>query len=144
MAKHLKINNPKELDAVHDLIHDCYFDVDDVAFDASSSVLSFRFRRVATRGKYGWKAFISTSKMSPAIECYLRFHHVESYSIKDTQKVGTYDFDVLAYDPSTKCIAVRTNVPIDIRIFVRDFEISVEVTDNLFEQTNASGTVCRS
>jgi hypothetical protein len=135
MAKNLKINNPKELRAVNDLIHDCYFDVDDIEFEASTSVLSFRFRRVVTQGKNWWKDFISNSKMSPAIECFLKIHHVESYSIKDTQKIGAYDFNVLVYDSSTSCIGVRTGVPIDIKMFVRDFEISVEVTDNLFEQS---------
>jgi len=138
MTKLLRIDNPNDLDAVHDLIHDCYFDVDDIAFDAPSSVLSFRFRRTVIRGGHWWKDFISTSKMSPAIECFLRIHHVESYLIKDTQKIGTYGFNVLDYDSPTHCIAVRAGVPIDIRVFVRDFLISVEVTNSIFEPADAS------
>jgi hypothetical protein len=131
MAIFLRITDPKELDAVHDLIHDCYFDVGDIALDPSSSVLLFRFRRVVTRGKHGWKDFFSTSKMFPAIECFLRIFHVESYSIDDSQQIGTYDFNILHYDARAKCIAVQTGVPIDIKVFVRDFEVSVEVTDNV-------------
>jgi hypothetical protein len=144
MAMYLKITSPKELDAVHDLIHDCYFDVDDTVFDTSSSVLSFRFRRPATRDRHWWKDIISARKSPQLIECFLRIYHVESYSINDSEKVGTYGFNVLVYDPSTRCIVVQTGVPIDIRVSVRDFEISVEVTDNLFEQTNVSGAGCRS
>ena len=46
----------------------------------------------------------------------------------DRKKLGTNSFDVLAYDPTAKCILVRGNVPMDIRVFVRQFEVSVEVT----------------
>ena len=52
MATHLSINNPKDLHSVHDLIHDSYFDIDEIAFDRSSAVLSFRFRRLVTKGKF--------------------------------------------------------------------------------------------
>ena len=133
MATHLSINNPKDLHAVHDLIHDCYFDIDEIAFDRSSSVLSFRFRRLVTKGKFWWRDIISTSKMRPAIEGFLRIHHVDSYSVADTQKVGTNSFNVLTYDPSARCVLVQGNVPMDIRILVHQFEVSVEVTDKAFE-----------
>jgi hypothetical protein len=139
MAKFLKITDPHDLDAVHDIIHDCYFDVGDIALDSSASVLSFRFRRLVTRGRHGWKDFFSTSRMSPAIECFLRIFHVKSYRINDTQKVGTYDFNVLKYDPREKCIVVLTGIPIDIRVCVEQFEVSVEVTDNVLEPTQNRG-----
>lgn len=139
MATHLSINNPKDLHAVHDLIHDCYFDVDEIAFDQSSAVLSFRFRRLVTKGKFWWRDIISTSKMRPAIEGFLRIHHVTSYSVDDTKKLGTNSFDVLTYDPSAKCILVRGNVPMDIRVLVQQFEVSVEVTDNVLEPTQDRG-----
>jgi hypothetical protein len=77
--------------------------------------------------------------MSPAIECFLRIFHVKSYRINDTQKVGTYDFNVLKYDPREKCIVVLTGIPIDIRVCVEQFEVSVEVTDNVLEPTQNRG-----
>ena len=132
MGKFLRINDPDELDSVHDLIHDCYFDVDDIAFDPLTSVLSFRFRRLPKRHPW-WRDFLTTSKMSPTIECYLRIYDVESYSINDKERVGTYDFNVLHYESSRRCITVLTGTPIDIQIVVRNFGISVEETDNAFE-----------
>jgi hypothetical protein len=139
MAKLLKITDPHDLNAVHDVIHDCYFDVGDIAFDSSSAVLSFRFRRLVTRGKHGWKDFFSTSKMTPAMECFLKIFHVNSYRINDTQNVGTYDFNVLKYNPREKCIAVLTGIPIDIRVFVERLEVSVEVTDNVIDPMQSPG-----
>ncbi len=134
MGKFIKINDADELDSVHDLIHDCFFDVDDIVFDPPTSVLSIRFRRRVSQKKgFSWRDFISTSGDSPAIESFLRILHVESYSIKDTEKVGSYDFNVLDYNPMSRLLVVRTNIPIDIRIAVREFEISVEETDNMFE-----------
>jgi hypothetical protein len=127
MATNLSITNPKDLHAVHDLIHDCYFDIDGIAFDRSLSVLSFLFRRFVA------KDITSTSKMGPAIEGFLRVHHVDNYSVHDTQRLGTNSFNVLTYDPSARCVLVQGNVPMDIRIFVHDFEVSVEVADKAFE-----------
>jgi hypothetical protein len=127
MATNLSITNPKDLPAVHDLIHDCYFDIDGIAFDRSLSVLSFLFRRFVA------KDIASNSKMGPAIEGFLRVHHVDNYSVHDTQRLGTNSFNVLTYDPSARCVLVQGNVPMDIRIFVHDFEVSVEVADKAFE-----------
>ena len=125
MATDLSINNPNDMDAVHDLIHDCYFDIDEIAFDHSPGILSFRFRRLVTNGKFWWREFISSSKMRPATEGFLRIHHVDSYSVDDTNRLGTNSFDALVYDPSANCIRVRGNVPIDIRVFAQRFEVSV-------------------
>jgi hypothetical protein len=133
MATHLSINNPKDLHAVHDLIHDCYFDIEGIAFDRSSSVLSFQFRRLVGKGEFWWRDITSPSKMRPAIEGLLRVHHVDSYSVHDTQKLGTNSFNVLTYDHSARSVLVQGNIPMDIRIFVRQFEVSVEVADNAFE-----------
>jgi hypothetical protein len=133
MATNLSITNPKDLHAVHDLIHDCYFDIDGIAFDRSSSVLSFLFRRFVAKGEFWGRDITSKSKMGPAIEGFLRVHHVDSYSVHDTQRLGTNSFNVLTYDPSARCVLVQGNVPMDIRIFVHDFEVSVEVADKAFE-----------
>jgi hypothetical protein len=133
MATQLSINDPADLHAINDLIHDCYFDIEEIAFDRSSSVLSFRFRRLITKGKLWWRDIISASKMRPATEGFLRIHHVDSYSVDDTQKLGTNSFNVLTYDLSAKRVLVQGNVPMNITIFVHQFEISVEVTDNAFE-----------
>jgi hypothetical protein len=130
MPAFLKITSPDGLGSVHDMIHDCFFDVEDISFDPTTSVLSFRFRRPASG--HSWSNFVAGSTTSPAIAYYLRIHHVESYSINDTRKIGTYDFNVLKYNTSTRCITVLTNIPIDIQIIVRDFELSVEQADNAF------------
>jgi len=131
MAKLLKITKPGGINAVNDLVHDCYIDVADIAFDPPTAVLSFKLRKVVTTGQPWWKDFVSTSNMYPAVEGYLRILYVESYSINDTEKIGTYDFNVLHFAATSRCIRVDTNVPIDIRVKVRGFEICVEITDNI-------------
>ncbi len=136
MAKFLRITHPSELDAVNDIIHDCYFDIADIVFDSSAASLSFKFRKLVTRGKHGWKDFFSTSRMLPATECFLRFAGVESYQVNDTQKVGTYDLNVLEYNPKEGCVKVLTGIPIEVKVQVTRFDVSVEVTDNLIEPSN--------
>jgi hypothetical protein len=139
MAKFLRITDPRDLDTVHDIIHDCYFDVADIVFDSPAGLLSFKFRKLITRGRHGWKDFFFTSRTLPAVECFLRFSDVELYQIDDTEKVGSYDFNVLKYDPREKCISVLTGIPIKIKIRVKRFDVSVEVTDNAFEPIQRRG-----
>jgi len=133
VSKQIRINSPDQLGAVHDLIHDCFFDLDDIVFDPPPGVLSFRFRRPLSNKKgLRLSDFISRSKDLPAQECFLRIHHVRSYSIDDKEKVGSYDFNVLDYNPKASCIFIRTGIPVDIRVAVSGFEVSVEETDDLF------------
>lgn len=129
----MTIAGPEELHLVHDIIHDCFFDVDDIRFDSEQSTLTFRFRRPISSDRIKLKDFVYTSKSRPTVECFLTIYNVKSYSISDTENVGTYDFNVLDFDPLKHCLTIGTNVPIDIKLEVRDFRISVEQTDNLLE-----------
>lgn len=138
MAKSLRVTNRNELEEVNNLIHDCYFDVAEIEFDATTLVLSFRFLCPSDTRKFWWRDFFSTSKMRPAIECFLRIGNVESYSIDDKQKVGTYDFNVLDYESSTATLTVRTGIPIGIEIHVRTLDVLVEMTDNVIEEPGHS------
>lgn len=126
MTKKILIKDPHQISVILDVIHDCWFDKDDILFDPKSSILSIKFKPEGKDALHTCK-LISIKKMdSSALQCYLRFHHVESYSVNDKERVGTYDFNTLKYDPALKCISVITGVPIDIKIIVKHFEISIE------------------
>jgi hypothetical protein len=77
--------------------------------------------------------------LCPAREYVLIIRNVKSYSIQDTEKVGTYDFDVLEFDPSTHRLRVRTNIPITISVVVRDLDIWIEelALEDIDRQTDA-------
>lgn len=133
-CKNLSIKNPEQISDIVNIIHDCWFDVDDIVYDPEASVLSLKFKREMPRRSRVLKEGLLTKRLEvPIVECFLRIHHVKSYRIKDTEHVGLYNFNELEYDPNLKHINITTGVPIDIIISVERFEVSVEETDKVIE-----------
>lgn len=81
--------------------------------------------RVLERGCFSEKFDV------PLVECFLIFRHVKSYSVEDTGQVGSYDFTSLDYDPRRKRITIVTGIPIDIKLTVDAFEVSVRETGKI-------------
>lgn len=132
--KKISIQDPRQIPVILDLIHDCWFDVDDIICDRETSILSIKFKREMGDRRRVLKNFWLVKKLEvPLIECFLKFYHVKSYRIRDTEHVGIYDFNELKYDHHLKRIDIITGVPIDIKIYVEMFEISVEETDKVVD-----------
>jgi hypothetical protein len=127
VVKILRAKRTDEIEAINDLIHDAFFDVDDIAFDSQASILSFKFDLPTLPSGLGLKEFIYSSKTSPGVECLLKIYNVEKYSIDDTEKVGRYDFNIIEFDAPARVVYIRTNIPIGIQILVSELEISLEV-----------------
>lgn len=128
------IKDPDQIPAVLDVIHDCWFNIDDILFNPETSVLSIKFKREMTnRSRVIKKLWVLKKIEMPLVECFLKFHHVKSYTIKDTEQVGFYNFTDLEYEPETRLLSIITGVPINIEIVVENFEICVEVTDTITE-----------
>lgn len=128
-VKSISINDPKQLPRIDDLIHDFWFDVSNIKFDANTSILSVEFEReVKDKSTVVQKTWFVTKLEVPLVQCFLNFHHVESYKINDTERVGRYDFTSLEYNPDLRSISINTGTPIGIEIKVRDFEVSVVET----------------
>jgi hypothetical protein len=118
-----------------DLIHDCQFDVEDFLFDPTKSVLKIKFAREDTdRLRVLNKKWLFKRIEVPTVECFLEFHHVMTYTVKDTVHIGTHIFTDLEYDPIQKRITIVTSAPTDIIITVERFEISVVITDTVIKK----------
>lgn len=134
MIQRLVIKDPRRIPAVLDLIHDCWFDVDDILYDPATLTLSIRFgREMPERSRVVERGLLLSRKEVPVAECFLKIHHVADYSVRDTERVGAYDFNEIEYDPGLKRIRITTGVPIDIEVRVNKFEIEVEETNNIIE-----------
>src|SRR5208283_2448860 len=128
MANVIHINEPREISRIVELIHDCWLDANLIVFDSEKSTLSIRYLK-----KLGSQSSFVNHVRFPAIECFLRISRVESFSVQDKQKVRYYDVDSVAYDPTSRCVELRTGVPIEIRVLVTDFELTVEDTDTVVQ-----------
>lgn len=135
MDRNIHITNPNDIGLILDVIHDCWFDKGDIVFDPNTAILSIRFKReLRNKRQITGKSWGIKKAIIPVIECFLRIHNIENYSVSDKANVGSYDFNEIKYDHNIKKVIVTTGVPIDIEIIVKDFEISIEETDNVIEE----------
>ena len=129
-VKSISINHPNQIPVITDVIHDAWFDVSNIEFDANTSVLSIEFeRQLKDESTVVEKNWMMKKIEVPLVQCFLKFFHVESYKIDDTERVGSYDFTNLEYNSDEKSISIITGTPIGIEIKVRDFEVSVVETN---------------
>ena len=99
--------DPGGLDAVAPYIHDCWFDLSEMERSADGTVLTIPYARPPER----W---------------WLRFDSVRDVHVTDTEQIGRYDFNVLAYDPATSRIRVLTGVPLGLEVEVDSVHVTVE------------------
>lgn len=128
-VKSISINHPDQIPLIRDVIHDAWFDVSNIEFDSSASVLSIEFERaLKDESTVVEKNWMMEKLEVPLVQCFLNFFHVESFEIDDTERVGSYDFSDLEYNSERGCISILTGTPIGIEIKVREFEVSVVET----------------
>ena len=128
-VKSMLVKDPNRIPSIDDVIHDAWFDVSDIEFDSKASVLHIEFEReLKDKSTVVEKTMFVKKIEVPLVQCFLNIHHVESYKIDDTERVGRYDFTNLAYNSDLRCISILTATPIGIEIKVSDFEVSVVET----------------
>ena len=128
-VKSISIKHPNQIPIIDGVIHDAWFDVSNIEFDSNTSVLSIEFDlELKDEGTVVEKNWMMKKIEVPLVQCFLKFFHVESYEIDDTEQVGSYDFTNLEYNSDLRCISIITGTPIGIEIKVRDFEVSVVET----------------
>lgn len=132
MTRLTVITSAEDVSSVVDVIHDCWFEKDDITYDLSTRLLRIKFRKQclsAMRTESGG-LFYRRSRV-PLLECWLKIQHVKEYSVDDRAQVGRYDFDQLSYEAATKTVRITAGVPITIKALVDRFEVSVEQTDTV-------------
>jgi hypothetical protein len=112
--------DPAQLSSIIDRIHDRWFEKEEITFDKEKCVLTIPFFE---RASSLWPFKKKEAARSVGL---LKIHCVASYAIRDTEEVGTYDFNELIYAPEAKRLSITTGVPIGIEITITDFEIAVE------------------
>lgn len=120
-----EINTISEIGDILDLIHDEWFDINEINFE--NHILSIKFRKEKNddikvkRNYLLWKVV-----EIPILECYLKIYNVTDYIIKDNQRVDFYDFNIIEYFENENKINIQTGIPLIFEINVYDFKVSVE------------------
>ncbi len=134
MPKVNSARNEEDLQDVINAIHDCWFDLSEVAIDSLKSTLMIRFVKPAPElGRPISQGRVLSTIEFPCLESFLRINEVLRCSINDTERVGLYDFNELKFDRTTNRLAITTGVPISFFIEVRRLDVSVEISDKVVE-----------
>jgi len=135
MSRIVTVSVPEDLFLIHELIHDCWFELDDINLEASAGVLEIMFTRPAVeRGREVGRILFLKRVQMPFVKCILRIYQVEHYEVEDTQHVGQYDFNELRYDPIAHKVVIDTGIPLRFEVKVREFEVAVEETDTVVKE----------
>lgn len=127
MGMILQVDSPDFIDAVNDIIHDCWFDVDDVSFDASASRLSipFDYELPGAVAKKLLRQGYTVGRRRSGLLCV---NSALSYVLHDTQRIGRYDFNRIQYEPAQGVVRIETNIPLILVIHVGTLEVTVEIS----------------
>jgi len=115
--------DPNQLRGVTDRIHDRWFDSAEITFNENKATLTIPFFDRTVQAP-GFRSFEKVESVRPF--GFLKIYHVASYTIRDTEKVGLYDFNKFTYDARKKRLLMHTGVPIEIEITVTQFELALE------------------
>lgn len=132
------------LDEVDSQIHDSYYDIEDVSFDAASGKLTIPLRswpyeeaRVVREdpAPTGWRRIFGAAPTqsweAPWYRWFLRIENVESYELEDHAEIGLADFDVISYDEARSTVTIEGNLPITIEASVTTLSVTLEQTGQM-------------
>ena len=120
----LKVTNPKEIGKLTSLIHDEYFEVNDVKYRLEQGTVEIPYHRIFHNGPRrtvrDW-LFYKVQEVD-VIRSKMLIHHVEEFTVDDPDKVqitrGTLAFSGVVYDPgnSTLWVESDTNLELTMKI----------------------------
>jgi len=111
----ITINHTKELNKITSLVHDSWFDIDQVIKDHKDGVIRIYFYKTSKLAVDEMNRFAS-----------INIKNVQRLEVKDTEKIGYYDFNEIKYLEQEKCLMITTGVPIGIKIYIGPLEIILE------------------
>ena len=120
MNREWQVTDVEELGVIMNIVHDWWFDVEDVSFDAGVGKLSVRFQRPSI-GKEGGLF----KKRGPLSDWVLEIASVESYELTESEHVGRYDFNEIVYSQGERRITITTGIPLAFYAVVTSLEVSV-------------------
>lgn len=132
MGTEVRITDRAELNRINELIHDYWFDLEDVTFDEATSAVQIRFLRPRlgpAEKSSGWSLFRRVDV--DYVGSFLRIAQVRSWALEDTERIGSYDFNELRYDQAAHRIQIATGIPLGFHVDVEALDVSVLVTDTV-------------
>jgi hypothetical protein len=123
---------PSELRQINYLIHDYWFNVEEILFDPQLGVVTIPFERPAHDGASSTGlAGVFRGVEAPYYQYFLKIYHVRAWHVEDRQHVELYDFNEVVYEPDAKLVKITTGIPIHLAAEVKELDIRVEQTGRM-------------
>ena len=119
----VKIADLSEFPNLLDLIHDEFFNLEDVRFDPQGHLVEVPYRRVFHEdpGRVIRNWLIFRTHEVDVIRSVLTVHHVQDYSFVDKAQIGRYSFNTLSYDHGV--LLIECCPVLELRMVVTKLEI---------------------
>ena len=143
----LVVTSADELGPLIGLIHDEYFDLDDVSFFKDRGLVTIPYRRIfhGHTGRMIRNWLICRTYEVDVIRSVLTIRNVEEYTFDNRSHIGTYSFNTVSHDKGA--LLIKCCEDLDFRMVVskieiesRDLEIrgKARITRGLFWSSNIS------
>ncbi len=143
----LVVTSADDLRSLIGLIHDEYFDLDDVSFLKDQGLVTIPYRRIfhGHPGRMIRNWLICRTYEVDVIRSLLTIRNVEEYTFDDRSHIGTYSFNTVSHDKGS--LLIKCCEDLDLRVVVskiefesRDLEIrgKARITHGLLWSTTIS------
>ena len=113
-----------QLRMINDLIHDKWFDVDDVEHDESRRRVKVIVLDVFASSSIS-RAFRDTGLSEKGTRGTLIIDHCRALRIDDTEEIGRYDINRLRYEAAGGTLTLETNTPLGFQLDVDALDVSL-------------------
>ena len=119
----LVVTSADDLDSLIGLIHDEYFDLDDVSFFKDRGLVTIPYRRIfhGHTGRMIRNRLICRTYEVDVIRSVLTIRNVEEYTFDDRSHIGTYSFNTASHDKGA--LLIKCCEDLDFRMVVSKIEI---------------------
>lgn len=110
----MHIQEAKDLQKITEQVHDMWFDIEQIKESYKNGIVLIKLAKETKD--------LEKSKAGKVI----KISKIHKLDIKDTEKVGYYDFNEIKYDKGKSCLSITTGVPVSIKLYVEFIEIVLE------------------
>ena len=123
----LIITNAAQLDELVGLIHDEYFELDDISYQKNLQVIQIPYRRIFHGGprRLIKKRLLFKTFEVDVVRSLITVRNVKDYTFKDRAKIGTYSFNIVTYLNNNLQFDCCENLQLNIKVS----GISIESND---------------
>lgn len=126
--KYINIADPCELDRITEIIHDCWFNADDIENENGIFKIKIAVDSVPIIVKK--KFFVFKQYETKEIECVLCIYGVNFYDFDDRHRIGPHCFNEIKYNSNDGTLLLLAE-PLTITINAAYFKVSLTITDKI-------------